>query len=137
MSLITIDRDPTPRTLWWFAALLPIFFGLVGTMRWHAGSARSATVLWIVGLVLTIAAFAHVAARRAIYRTWTTATWPIGWAVSHLLLFAIYAFVATPTALVMRALGRDPMQRGFDRQASTYWIARDPEVDRSRYFRQS
>lgn len=137
MALIELDRDPTPRTLWLFAAMLPVFFGIVGALRWHAGSGRGAMVAWVVGLVLTLVAVAHPAARRAIYRTWTVATYPIGWVVSHVLLFAIYVFVATPTALVMRVLGRDPMQRGFDRQAATYWVAREPEVDRSRYFRQS
>ena len=137
MPLITIDRDPSPRDLRIFASLLPVFFGLVGALRWHAGAHRVATALWLAGLALTIVAFVHPAARRALYRGWTIATLPIGWAVSHLLLLAIWGLVATPTALLLRVLGRDPMQRRFDRQAASYWVTREPDTDRSRYFRQS
>ena len=43
---------------------------------------------------------------------------PIAWTVSHLLAGGVaYFLVATPIALVLRALGRDPMRRSFDRRA--------------------
>ncbi len=36
----------------------------------------------------------------------------------------------------MRVVGYDPMDRRFDRDAETYWIAREPDDDVKRYFRQ-
>ncbi len=36
-----------------------------------------------------------------------------------------YGAVA-PTALIMRALGKDPLRRRFDRDATSYWIERTP-----------
>jgi hypothetical protein len=57
--------------------------------------------------------------------------------ISNVLLFLVFAWVFTPIGLIMRALGRDPMTRRLDRQASTYWIAHDPSAaGMKRYFRQ-
>ncbi len=137
MALIEIDRDPSPRDLWTFVASLPLLFGVIGAWRWHAGSQRGALAIWGVGLALTAIASAHPALRRGLHRTWALTTYPLGWTVSQLLLLAIWALVATPTALVLRLLGRDPLQRRFDRRATTYWTAREPGRDPSRHFRQS
>jgi hypothetical protein len=41
----------------------------------------------------------------------------------------------TPIAIALRLLGRDPLARRFDRTAPTYWVARRPTTDRTRYFR--
>jgi hypothetical protein len=117
--------------------LLPLFFTLVGASRWRAGHDIAAAVVWSVGLVVSVAAIVSAGARRRIYLGWMRAVAPIGWVVSHLLLAAIWILVAIPTALVLRLAGRDPMQRRFDRSASTYWVRRPPDSDRTRYFRQS
>ncbi|MEX0979180.1 MAG: SxtJ family membrane protein, partial [Pirellulales bacterium] len=67
---------------------------------------------------------------------WMWAAFPIGWLVSHLLIAAIYFLLITPIALVMRAVGRDPLSRRFDRAAKTYWVPRRQDSDPARYFRQ-
>jgi hypothetical protein len=36
----------------------------------------------------------------------------------------------------MKALGRDPMQRQLDREATTYWIPKEPPgADKSHYLK--
>jgi hypothetical protein len=62
--------------------------------------------------------------------------WPIGFVVSHLVLAAVYYLVLTPVGLVMRLLGYDPMRRGFDREAASYWVERPAAAEPRRYFRQ-
>jgi len=64
------------------------------------------------------------------------ATYPIAWMVSHLILGVAYYLVATPIGLAMRLFGRDPLRREFDKSAQSYWIARRPNRDNARYFRQ-
>ncbi len=135
--MIDAHRDPSPRTLLVFAGLLPLFFGLVGASRWHAGHDVAAAVVWSIGGVVSVAAIASATARRRLYVGWMRAVAPIGWVVSLGLLTITWVVVAIPTALVLKALGRDPMQRRFDRAASTYWVRRGPVRDRARYFRQS
>ena len=38
----------------------------------------------------------------------------------------IFFLAVTPTALIMRAMGKDPLRRKFDQSAPSYWIDRDP-----------
>ena len=73
---------------------------------------------------------------RPVYQLWMLAVYPIGWTVSHIVMALLFYLVFTPVGLIMRACGRDPMQRKFDRQATTYWQRRPPEQDKRRYFRQ-
>lgn len=131
------DLDPSPRTLRVFAWALPMFFGVVGASRWHAGHDVAAAIVWSLGLVVSIVAIASPAARRRIYVGWMRAVAPVGWVVSMVLLTAIWIVVAIPTGLMLKALGRDPLQRRLDRDAASYWIRRPPPRDPARYFRQS
>ena len=73
---------------------------------------------------------------RGVYVVWMAAVFPIGWLVSHLLLAAIYYLVITPIGIMMRVCGYDPMQRRWDRQATTYWKPRRDTDDPKRYFKQ-
>jgi hypothetical protein len=46
--------------------------------------------------------------------------------VSPVVMGVIFFGVFTPTALIMRAIGRDAMARTFEPAAPTYWKRRDP-----------
>ena len=39
---------------------------------------------------------------------------------------AIFYLAITPFGVVMRLIGKDPLRRGFDRKAESYWIDRTP-----------
>ena len=45
---------------------------------------------------------------------------------SPVAMAAIYFAVVTPTGLLMRMLGKDPLRLRRDPQASSYWILREP-----------
>jgi carbamoyltransferase len=134
--MIEINRNPSRRDLLVFTAALPILFGLIGALRWHAGSPGAAKIVWVAGAALTMFLLTVPRARRWMYVGWMFAVFPIAWVISHVMLAAAYFLVATPIAIAMRALGSDPMRRTFDRSAESYWIVRDAKRDDSRYFRQ-
>ena len=46
--------------------------------------------------------------------------------VHPVILAVVYFAVVTPTGLVMRALGKDPLRLQFDPSAASYWILRQP-----------
>lgn len=46
--------------------------------------------------------------------------------VSPIALGLVYYFVATPTGIVLRLFGKDPLRLRFDPEAASYWIERDP-----------
>ena len=63
---------------------------------------------------------------KGLYLVLNAVAMPIGYVVSHVILFAIYFLIFTPIALVFRLIGRDALHRKIDRQAATYWLPMDP-----------
>lgn len=136
--MISINWKPNARELRMFAALLMLFcVGVAGFWNWKSGQAIGPLILIGVSWAVSLIGLLIPSAIRWLYVSWMLATFPIGWAISHLLLAAIFFGVIMPIGLFLRMLGRDPMQKSFDRLATTYWIARSSEpTDSRRYFRQ-
>ena len=117
--------------------LFGLFFAIIGSIvRWKFGAPGVSTVLWIGAAVIVTAYYAVPPMRRPLYLGWMYGAMPIGWTVTHVMLALIYYLLFTPIGLIMRALGRDSMERRIDRQAKTYWIEHRPGKDVGRYFRQ-
>jgi hypothetical protein len=138
MALLEIKRDPTEREVRQFAYFwLPAFCLLVGLVMVGRGSAWGAALaVWGLGGLSIALGLSRPRWMRYVFLGWMWAAFPIGWTVSHLLLGAIYYLVITPIGLAMRLLGRDPMLRRFDRNATSYWSPRRENVDPASYFRQ-
>ena len=137
MAILEINTNPSRRDLLWFGLLLPVFFAIVGLLVWRrTGSLTSGTILWAGGGLVSALFALWPASRRRIYVAWMYAVYPIGWTVSHLLLGTVYFAIITPIGLALRILGRDPLERVFDRDAPTYWVPHDPAQGTARYLRQ-
>jgi uncharacterized membrane protein len=95
-----------------------------------------AVALSAAGLVIFLVSLASPLLARVIYVSLTAATLPIGIVISFILMAAFYYLLLTPVGLVFRLIGRDPLRRRFDRNATTYWIARRPPETSDRYFHQ-
>jgi hypothetical protein len=135
--LVSLALNRENRRLQLAGALLPALFlggGLAATRGVPpAAVAGGAAAVGVAGAITILAA---PPLGRKVYRGWMLAAVPIGWTVSHLVLAIAYYGVLTPIGLAMRLVGRDPMQRKFDRDATTYWIERPRESDPRRAFRQ-
>jgi len=46
--------------------------------------------------------------------------------VNPVVMALLYYLTVVPTGLLMRACGKDPLNRTFDTEATSYWIERDP-----------
>jgi ABC-type uncharacterized transport system permease subunit len=135
--MIDIPRNPRRKDLVVFGVLLLPFVAFVGWMLFRAFESRvPAVIAWSAGGALWLAFVLWPAARRRIYVGWILAVFPIGWTVSHVIVFVVYYFVVTPVGLVLRACGMDPMRRAFPTEEPTYWAEREPAPDQERYFRQ-
>ena len=126
MALLEIKWNPSRRELKQFAALWIGFFGLLGLMvLLRKSSWPAAAGCWIVAVAGLVGLFRPTFLRRA-YVVWMCLALPIGWAMSHLLLLAIFFLVLTPIGLVMRLFGHDPLERRVDRLAKSYWTPHEP-----------
>lgn len=136
--MIEINWNPSKKELRIFAILQIVFFGIVSWRLYSkTGSLTLALSLFGISAVVGIVGFCLPKFMRIVYVVWMTAVMPIGWVVSRLMLGIVFYLVIAPIGLVMvRIIGRDPLQRRFDKNAKTYWIRRTPEQNTKRYFRQ-
>jgi hypothetical protein len=134
--LSSVGSEPGRRDLLVFGVTLPVAVALVGLMAGrHIGPTARAGV-WAGGAALALLYAAVPAVRRPVYVGMSRLTAPIGWVVSHLVLVLVFAAVVTPLAVLLRLLGRDPLNRRPDPRATTYWVDRRTDSDPRRYFRQ-
>ena len=135
--MIEIKKNPSQRELRWFGVGLLVFSVLVGAIVYRrTGSMAVPRYVFGLGALVTLIYFAVAPLRRWVYLGWMYAAFPIGWVMSHVVLAAVYYLIVTPIGLTMRALGRDPLDRQFDRSTPTYWIPRNTGADVRGYFRQ-
>ena len=137
MALVDINWNPSRKELRVFSLLLIVFGVLVAAVLYgRLDSQMPAAGVLLVTSAVGLIGLAVPVLVRPVYVVWMGLAFPIGWTVSHLMMLAVFYFVLTPIGLVMRSLGRDPMQRRLDREAKTYWLPRTPRADMKRYFRQ-
>jgi hypothetical protein len=137
VSLIEIERDPSPRDLAWFGVLFLAFAGIVGALaRWRFHAPSVALGIWCGAVVLVALYYAIPSLRRPCFVAWSLVTYPIGWLVSHVVLAVVYYLVVTPIGVFVRVTGRVHVRAPFDADAESYWIERRAEDDPQRYLRQ-
>ena len=137
MALIRINTDPTDRQLRQFGIIWLVFFLLAGAViRLKAGPGTAPWVLWAAAVVVPVAGRVHLPVLRRIYIAMCWLVYPIGMAISYLMLALTYYGVLTPIGLLMRLFGYDPMKRRLDPTATTYWMQRETGRPVKRYFRQ-
>ncbi len=96
-------------------ALLPLLGG--GPPRW-----------WSVGLAIVLLAVALVRAEwlAPLNRVWAKVALFLHQVVATVILAFLFYAVVTPTGLLMRAFGKDPLRLRHDPDAESYWLLRSP-----------
>mgnify|MGYP005857328415 CR=1 FL=1 len=125
-----VYRAPSSRDLTVLALLFLAFPGVIGLyMLYWKGSPTGYT--WItVGIVLALLRLIPPVFR-LIYRAWIGISIIIGYFISRVILTLIFFLVITPTGLIFRLIGKDPMERKMDPNAKSYWQKRVRESDTS------
>ena len=137
MALVDINWNPPPKDLRVFALLQLIFFAVAAwLLQQRMETTGVAITLVAASTVIMVIGVIRPTWLRVMYVVWMAAVFPIGFVVSHLLMAAVFYLVVTPIGLMMRWLGRDPMHRKPDREATTYWQPRSPTKGTRGYFRQ-
>jgi hypothetical protein len=147
MAILTINWRPDRRQLRQFGAAAMVFFGCFGAwLRWKhelwhhpidpATAATASVVLWCVAGACALAALVLPGALRPLYLGLTAVSFPFGFVISHVVMAFLYFVVLLPIGALMRLFGRDPLSRGFNRAAPSYWAKRTNRVDSKRYFKQ-
>jgi hypothetical protein len=135
--MIPVNRNPSAETLRQFARIvLPTATALLGGLLWwRSGSVANAAIAWGVGAAAAIGALARREFARQLFVGLQVITYPIGLAVSTVVLALLFYVVFTPFALIMRLAGRDAL-RLRQRDASTQWIPYQQKDDPADAFKQ-
>lgn len=95
-------------------AFFPLLFG-AGYRQW----ALIVAAAWAIPAVLYPAVLAPL------NRLWAQFGQLMHKVINPILMGLVFFLTVLPTAIVLRILGKDPMQRKFDSKADSYWIPRD------------
>jgi hypothetical protein len=145
-NLIELDWNPDARTLRQFGFIALAGFGLFAALAWFErgpfgfglGAARAPLAGFFAALALLSLGFSLVFPRGnwPIYAGLSVVALPIGFVLSYLIMGTLFYAIIAPIGLVLRLLGKDPMNRGFLRDAPSYWVDARPPRARESYFRQ-
>lgn len=108
-----------------FGGVMASVFLIVAALPLWSGGAWRVWALAVAGGFCLATAFTP-ALLAPLNRLWMAFGERVRRLVSPVMLVIIFYGVLTPMGLLMRLLGKDPMRRSFDTQATSYWIPRDP-----------
>lgn len=82
---------------------------------------------WIITVVMVL--FVLVAPRLLIYiyRPWLKFGAIAGWINTRIILFIMFYGLITPTGLIMRLFGSDPLRKRFEPDSDSYRITNQPQ----------
>ena len=108
-----------------FGVVVTILFGVVGLYPLLGGRAPR---WWSLAAAAAVLAAALLEPRwlAPFHRVWFRLGLLLHRITSPVVMAVIYFAVVTPTGLIMRALGKDPLRLRREPDAASYWIHRDP-----------
>lgn len=127
------EKPDTPSNLS-FGLVFAIFFMLVALWPLlHGDSPRR----WAVALsgAFAIAALTVPAALLPLNRLWLRFGQVMHTIVSPIALGILFYGVVTPTGLIRRLMGKDPLRLKVDRSGKSYWVIRTPPGPRAESFK--
>jgi len=142
MKLIEFNRNPTDRQLKQFGIAGLVFLPFIGWLvmqrprSFDSVNLPLLVVLVLIGVQWAVLAFMRPKALRHVFVGAILVTLPIGLVVGEAVLLLVFFGLFAPLGLLFRMIGRDALQRQFDRGAATYWQPKQQPESLARYYRQ-
>lgn len=127
LGLTEPSREPRWRG---FGAGLAVLLAVFAALSWRKGG-RAVPAYAAGALASALLAWLKPAWLEPVYRPWMKVAGVLAEVNTTLILAVVYYAVFTPYALLLRAFGRDPLDRG----GKGGWIAREPRTDYASYER--
>lgn len=108
-----------------FGVVFTVVFTIIGLWPLiHRGE----PYLWALGIagILLIVSIAQPVWLAPANRLWMRFGMLLHKITNPVIMGLVFFLTVTPTGLIMRAMGKDPLNRKIDRTAKSYWIEREP-----------
>lgn len=107
-----------------FAIVFSIVFILIAIYPLVSGGDLR---FWAIGfaIVILIIGFIKPSLLQLPNRLWFRFGMTIGAIVAPIVMSFVYIVAVVPTGLVMKILGKDPLQKKIDKNRDSYWISRE------------
>jgi hypothetical protein len=145
-KLVELDLNPDDRTLRQFGFIALFGFGALSACAHYEawifafglGSARVAVSAAFAGLALLslLLGLVYPRANRAIFVGTAVLAYPIGFVLSYAIMGVLFFGIIAPIGATLRLLGKDPLPRGYDDAAGSYWSEARASRGKRSYFRQ-
>ena len=137
MQWSDVTAPPSSTKLRQFAVLWLLFFVTLALWRAWSGQ-RGIGVGVLAGLGLSIGALGWIwpGAIRPLFTGWMMAAFPLGWAISRLILGLLFYGLFTFVALLFRMMGRDLLRLKRQQGVESYWMPKQSVTDSGKYLRQ-
>ncbi|MEA2062968.1 MAG: SxtJ family membrane protein [Gemmatimonadota bacterium] len=98
---------------------------LAGLLIWKGKLPAAAQVFLFTGGFLFISGLVWPSLLSLPYRGWMGFAHGLGWFNTRLLLVLVFYLIISPLGLVMRLIGKRPLNMEWEPGAGTYWIPRE------------
>ena len=109
-----------------FGLVFVVVFTLIAIAPWVLDSGPIRIWASVISIFLFFTSIVIPGVLAPLNRLWTKFGLLLHHVVNPILMGLIFFLAVTPTALVFRVLGKNPLHLKFDPSAKTYWIDRDP-----------
>ena len=118
--------DPSPRALRSFGLVVGGVLLAVGALLWwRRGGGPWPWALSGAGGLLAALGAVLPGVLHPVRTVWMTVAFALGFVMTKVLLTLVFVLAVTPTAVVLRLVGKDLLHRRPDPGAASYWLPRD------------
>lgn len=105
---------------------------LGGLLLWRKGGIGF--LFWGIGIAFLLVGVTKPERLASTYRGWMRISMWMGFVMTHLILALMFYCVFTPIGLVMRLMGRDPLNLKAPKGVDSYWVKKPQTApQRERY----
>ena len=145
MAAVELNLDPDKKQLMQFGLIglvaLPLiawlFNGKPTPATWEVIHTQRIGPCAAIGAVMGMLGLIRPTLLKWVFVGASLVTFPIGFVLGEVLMFAIYLVAFAPMALLFKIIGRDALGRSLKPNAESYWQPKQQPKDLSSYYRQS
>lgn len=121
-----------------FGIVMAVAITVLGAIRWalHGFHAFPKWFLIIAAVFLVLGVVAPRVLKPVLI-VWMKFALAINWVMTRLILTIAFVFMMLPAGIIMKLMGKDPLNRAWTPDATTYWEAPEEQpTELERYYNQ-